>query len=252
MAEAIDLYYWPTPNGWKITIFLEETGLPYNVIPVEITAGDQFEPEFLKISPNNKVPAIVDPERPDGAQISVFESGAILIYLTEKTGKFLPGSPRERYKVLQWLMFQIGHVGPTLGQAHHFRRYAPEEVPYAIDRYTNEAARLYVIMDQRLSETDYFAGDEYSIADMAIYPWLVSHESQGQRLENFPNLARWYENIARYPAVERALEVGSELRRPIADLDENARDTLFGDRGRAEGKPACRTPRSGGLEVSSA
>jgi GSH-dependent disulfide-bond oxidoreductase len=235
MAEAIDLYYWPTPNGRKITIFLEETGLPYNVIPVDITAGDQFEPEFLKISPNNKVPAIVDPEGPDGAQISVFESGAILIYLTEKTGKFLPDTPRERYEVLQWLMFQMGHVGPMLGQAHHFRRYAPEEVPYAIDRYTNEAARLYGVMDQRLSETDNFAGDEYSIADMAVYPWLVSHEIQGQRLEDFPNLARWYENIAARPAVERALEVGSELRRPFAELDKNARDTLFGNRGRAQG-----------------
>ena len=235
MAEAIDLYYWPTPNGWKITIFLEEVELPYNVIPVDITAGDQFEPEFLKISPNNKMPAIIDPEGPDGAPISVFESGAILIYLSEKTDKFLPGSPRERYEVLQWLMFQMGHVGPMLGQAHHFRQYAPEEVPYAIDRYTNEATRLYEIMDQRLSETDYFAGGEYSIADMAIYPWLVSHERQGQRLEDFPNLARWYENIATRPAVERALEVGSELRRPITDLDEKARDALFGNRGQAKG-----------------
>jgi GSH-dependent disulfide-bond oxidoreductase len=235
MPEAIDLYFWPTPNGWKITIFLEEVGLPYNVVPVDIAAGDQFEPEFLKISPNNKVPAIIDPEGPDGAPISVFESGSILIYLSEKTDKFLPGSPRERYEVLQWLMFQMGHVGPMLGQAHHFRKYAPEKVPYAIDRYTNEAARLYWVMDWRLSETDYFAGDEYSIADMAIYPWLVSHERQGQRLEDFPNLARWYENIATRPAVERALEVGSELRRPIADLDEEARDTLFGNRGRAKG-----------------
>jgi GST-like protein len=235
MAEAIDLYYWPTPNGWKITIFLEEVELPYNVIPVDITDGDQFEPEFLKISPNNKMPAIIDSEGPDGAPISIFESGAILIYLSEKTDKFLPGSPRERYEVLQWLMFQMGHVGPMLGQAHHFRQYAPEEIPYAIDRYTNEATRLYEIMDQRLSETDYFAGGEYSIADMAIYPWLVSHERQGQRLEDFPNLARWYENIATRPAVERALEVGSELRRPITDLDEKARDALFGNRGRAKG-----------------
>ncbi len=235
MAEAIDLYYWPTPNGWKITIFLEEVELPYNVIPVDITDGDQFEPEFLKISPNNKMPAIIDSEGPDGAPISIFESGAILIYLSEKTDKFLPGSPRERYEVLQWLMFQMGHVGPMLGQAHHFRQYAPEEIPYAIDRYTNEATRLYEIMDWHLSETDYFAGGEYSIADMAIYPWLVSHERQGQRLEDFPNLARWYENIATRPAVERALEVGSELRRPITDLDEKARDALFGNRGRAKG-----------------
>jgi GSH-dependent disulfide-bond oxidoreductase len=208
MPEAIDLYYWPTLYGWKITIFLEEVGLPYNVVLVDITAGDQFEPDFLKISPNNKVPAIVDPEGPDGAQISVFESEAML-------------------------MFQMGHVGPMLGQTHHFRQCAPEEVPYAIDRYTNEAARLYEVMDWRLSETDYFASDEYSIADMAIYPWLVSHERQGQRLEDFPNLARWYENVATRPAVERALEVGSELRRPIVDLDEKARDTLFGNRGRA-------------------
>jgi GSH-dependent disulfide-bond oxidoreductase len=179
MPEAIDLYYWPTLNDWKIAIFLEEVGLPYNVVLVDITAGDQFEPDFLKISPNNKVPAIVDPEGPDGAQISVFESEAML-------------------------MFQMGHVGPMLGQTHHFRQYAPEEVPYAIDR-----------------------------SDMAIYPWLVSHERQGQRLEDFPNLARWYENVATRPAVERALEVGSELRRPIVDLDEKARDTLFGNRGRA-------------------
>jgi GSH-dependent disulfide-bond oxidoreductase len=235
MPEPIDLYYWPTPNGWKITIFLEEVELPYNVIPVDITAGDQFEPTFLEISPNNKMPAMIDPEGPDGAPISVFESGAILIYLSEKTGRFLPGSPRERYEVLQWLMFQMGHVGPMLGQAHHFRQYAPEEVPYAIDRYTNEATRLYGIMDWRLSETDYFAGEEYSIADMAIYPWVVSRERQGQRLENFSNLARWYEKIAARPAVQRALEVGSELRRPIADLDEEASDTLFGNRGRAKG-----------------
>lgn len=158
-----------------------------------------------------------------------------MIYLSEKTGRFLPGSPRERYEVLQWLMFQMGHVGPMLGQAHHFRQYAPEEIPYAIDRYTNEATRLYGIIDWRLSETDYVAGGEYSIADMAIYPWLVSHERQGQRLEDFPNLARWYEKIAARPAVQRTLEVGSELRRTIADLDEKARDTLFGNRGRAKG-----------------
>jgi GST-like protein len=229
MAEAIDLYYWPTPNGRKITIFLEETGLPYNVIPVDITAGDQFEPEFLKISPNNKVPAIVDPEGPDGAQISVFESGAILIYLTETTGKFLPDTPRERYEVLQWLMFQMGHVGPMLGQAHHFRRYAPEEVPYAIDRYTNEATRLYRVMDRRLSEAEYFAG-EYSIADMAIYPWTVSHEAQGQKMEDFPNLQRWYGEVGARPAVQKALKVGEELRRPLEGMDQKTRETLFGSR----------------------
>ncbi|MDX6380453.1 MAG: GSH-dependent disulfide-bond oxidoreductase, partial [Rubrobacteraceae bacterium] len=171
MPQPIDLYYWPTPNGKKVAIFLEEADLPYNLVPVDITAGDQFDEEFLKISPNNKMPAIVDPEGPDGEPISLFESGAILIYLAEKTGRFLPEGPRERYEVLQWLMFQMGHVGPMLGQAHHFRGYAPEKIPYAIDRYTNEAARLYGVMDKRLSEVDYFVG-EYSIVDMAIYPWV--------------------------------------------------------------------------------
>jgi GSH-dependent disulfide-bond oxidoreductase len=230
MTRPIDLYYWPTPNGWKITIFLEETGIPYNVIPVDITGGDQFAPDFLEISPNNKMPAIVDPDGPGGEPISVFESGAILIYLAEKAGHFLPQSPRERYLVLQWLMFQMGSVGPMLGQAHHFRRYAPEEIPYAIDRYTNEAARLYGVMDERLSEAEYFAG-EYSIADMAIYPWLISHENQGQRMEDYPNLKRWFESVGSRPAVRRALEVGEELRRPLdRGMDEKTRQTLFGNR----------------------
>src|SRR5215212_5237639 len=170
MAQPIDLYYWPTPNGWKITIFLEEAGLPYHLVPVDITSGDQYESEFLKISPNNKIPAIVDPEGPDGEPISLSESGAILIYLADKTGEFLPEAPRDRYVVLQWLMFQMGHVGPMLGQAHHFRGYAPEKIPYAIERYTDEAARLYGVMDRRLSEAEYFAGKEYTLADMAIYP----------------------------------------------------------------------------------
>jgi GST-like protein len=232
MTRPIDLYYWPTPNGWKITIFLEETGIPYKVIPVDITGGDQFAPDFLEISPNNKMPAIVDPDGPGGEPISVFESGAILIYLAEKAGHFLPQSPRERYLVLQWLMFQMGSVGPMLGQAHHFRRYAPEEIPYAIDRYTNEAARLYGVMDERLSEVEYFAG-EYSIADMAIYPWLISHENQGQRMEDYPNLKRWFESVGSRPAVRRALEVGEELRRPLdRGMDEKTRQTLFGNRRR--------------------
>jgi GSH-dependent disulfide-bond oxidoreductase len=229
MAQPIDLYYWPTPNGWKVTIFLEEAGLPYNVIPVNITAGEQFEAEFLKISPNNKIPAIVDPEGPDGGPISLFESGAILIYLAEKVGRFYPQPPRERYGALQWMMFQMGSVGPMLGQAHHFRQYAPETIPYAIDRYTNEAARLYRVMDKRLSEAEYFAG-EYSIADMVIYPWLVSHERQGQRMEDFPNLARWYEDVGARPAVRRALEVGKELRRPLEEMDQETRETLFGNK----------------------
>jgi GST-like protein len=235
MPEPIDLYYWPTPNGKKITIFLEETGLAYNLAPVDITAGEQFEEEFLKISPNNKMPAIVDPEGPDGRPISVFESGAILIYLAEKTGRFLPQSVRARYETLQWLMFQVSSVGPMLGQAHHFRQYAPERIPYAIDRYTDEAARLYGVMDERLSEVEHFAGDEYSIVDMAIYPWVASHERQGQKLEDYPNLGRWYAAIEARPAVRRAMEVGEGLRRPIEDLDEEARDVLFGGRRRSAG-----------------
>jgi GST-like protein len=235
MPEPIDLYYWPTPNGKKVTIFLEEVGLPYDLAPIDITAGDQFDEDFLKISPNNKMPAIVDPEGPDGEPISVFESGAILIYLAEKTGEFLPSSPREKYQVLQWLMFQVSSVGPMLGQAHHFRGYAPEEIPYAIDRYTNEASRLYGVMNRRLSEVEYFVGDEYSIVDMAIYPWVASHERQGQKLEDFLNLSRWYESVEARPAVRRAMEVGEELRRPIEDLDEEARDLLFGGKWRTEG-----------------
>ncbi len=229
MPQPIDLYYWPTPNGWKISIFLEEAGLPYNVVPVDIGAGDQFDEGFLRISPNNKMPAIVDPEGPDGESTSLFESGAILIYLSEKTGRFLPEAPRERYEALQWLMFQMGHVGPMLGQAHHFRGYAPEKIPYAVDRYTNEAARLYGVMDRHLSGRDYFVGG-YSIVDMAIYPWLVSYEKQGQDITDFPDLARWFEDVGSRPAVRRGLEVGAELRRPVEDLDEASRNRLFGVR----------------------
>jgi GSH-dependent disulfide-bond oxidoreductase len=233
MARPIDLYYWPTPNGWKVIIFLEEAGAPYNIVPVDITAGDQFEPSFLEISPNNKIPAIVDHDGPGGQQISLFESGAILIYLAEKTGRFYPESPRERYGVLQWLMFQMGSVGPMLGQNHHFRQYAPEEIPYAVNRYTNEAARLYEVMDRRLSEVEYFAGD-YSIVDMAIYPWVVPHERQGQKMEDFPNLRRWYESMGARPAVRRALEVGEELRRPLEEMDEESRGVLFSNKRREE------------------
>jgi GST-like protein len=234
MPQSIELYFWPTPNGKKITIFLEEAGLPYNPMPVDITAGEQFDDEFLKISPNNKMPAIVDPEGPDGGPISVFESGAILVYLAEKTGTFLPHSQRGRYEALQWLMFQMASVGPMLGQAHHFRGYAPEQIPYAIDRYTKEAARLYGVMDARLSEVEYFV-EEYSIVDMAIYPWVASHERQGQQIEDYPNLGRWYEGMGERPAVRRAMAVGEELRRPIEDLDEEARDVLFGGRRRTTG-----------------
>ena len=228
MPEAIQLYYWPTPNGHKISIFLEEAGLPYEIVPVDIGAGDQFEDEFLRISPNNKMPAIVDPDGPDGEPISLFESGAVLIYLSEKIGRFLPGSPRERYVALQWLMFQMGHVGPMLGQAHHFRQYADEEIPYAVERYTNEAARLYGVMDRRLSETEYFVGGEYTIVDMAIFPWLRSHDNQGQKMEDYPNVNRWFEEIGSRPAVGRALKVGEDLRRNLKELDQEARDRLFG------------------------
>ena len=228
MTQPIDLYYWPTPNGWKITIFLEEVNLPYNVVPVDIAAGDQYEPEFLKISPNNKMPAIIDPEGPDGAPITLFESGAILIYLADKTERFFPQTPRERYVVLQWLMFQMGHVGPMLGQAHHFRQYAPERIPYAVERYTNEAARLYRVIDRRLAETTFIAGDEYTIADMAIFPWLRSHENQGQSLDDYPSLKRWYEGMEARPAIRRALDVGKELRRSLTDIDQKTRKMLFG------------------------
>jgi len=233
MAQPIDLYFWPTPNGWKPAIFLEEVGLPYNVVPVDIGAGDQFDPEFLKISPNNKMPAIVDPEGPDGEPISIFESGAILIYLAEKTGRFLPEAPRARYEVLQWLMFQMGGVGPMLGQAHHFRQYAPEEIPYAIERYTNEAARLYGVMDRRLGEAEWFAAGDYTIADIAIFPWVVPYERQGQDLNDYPNLKRWFEAMHERPAVKRALSVGEEMRKELSrDMDEETRQTLFGNRGR--------------------
>ena len=221
----IDLYTWPTPNGHKIHIMLEECGLPYNVHAVDIGAGDQFAPAFLKISPNNKIPAIVDPHGPDGAPMPVFESGAILLYLAGKTGRFLPADTRGKYVALQWLMFQMGGLGPMLGQAHHFRIYAPEKVEYAIKRYTNEAQRLYGVMDRRLAEMPYFAG-EYSIADMAIYPWTRSHANQGVDLATFPNVARWYEAIGARPAVQRALQVLADRRRP--QLTDKDRANLFG------------------------
>ena len=233
MARPIDLYYWPTPNGWKVSIMLEELELPYNVVPINIAAGDQFGEDFLKISPNNKMPAIVDPEGPDGEPISVFESGAILIYLAEKADKLFPQTPRERYEVLQWLIFQMGGVGPMLGQAHHFRQYAPETIPYAIERYTTEAARLYGVMDRRLSEAEYFAAGGYTIADIAVYGWVVPHENQGQNMDDYPNLKRWFEAVGSRPAVKRGLAVGEEHRRQLnRDMDEETRETLFGNRRR--------------------
>ena len=226
MNAPIKLYYWPTPNGWKLSIMLEETGLPYEVVQVNIGRGDQFEPEFLKISPNNKMPAIVDPEGPDGRPISLFESGAILVYLADKTGRFMPGDPRGRYEVLQWVMFQMGHIGPMFGQANHFRTYAPEPIPYAIERYANETKRLYNVLDRRLGEAGYVAGD-YSIADMAIFPWTVGHERQGVSLDDYPNVKRWSEAIHARPAVRRGLALLQELRRARAITDEE-RDVMFG------------------------
>jgi len=223
----IELYTWPTPNGHKIHIMLEETGLPYNIHPIDIGAGDQFDPEFLKISPNNKMPAMVDPEGPDGKPISLFESGAMLIYLGEKTGQFFPSEPRARFTMLQWLMWQMGGLGPMLGQAHHFRQYAPEPIPYAVERYTNEAKRLYGVADRRLGETRFLAGDDYTIADIASFPWTRSYERQGVDLAAFPNVKRWFEEIAARPAVERGVEVLAE-RRSTGKFDEKAREMLFG------------------------
>jgi len=203
---------------------LEECALPYNVHPIDIGAGDQFKPDFLKISPNNKMPAIVDSDGPDGKPISIFESGAILLYLAGKTAKYLPRDARGKYVALQWLMFQMGGVGPMLGQAHHFRIYAPEKVEYAINRYTNEAKRLYGVMDRRLGEEKFFAG-EYSIADMAIFPWTRSYENQGIALADYPNVKRWFETVDARPAVKRGVQVLAQRRKP---MDEKEKETLFG------------------------
>lgn len=206
MAE-IDVYFWITPNGYKVTILLEELGWDYNVIPVHIGKGEQFNPEFLKISPNNKIPAMVDHGGPDGKPIALFESGAIMMYLAEKSGgRFMPTDMRSRYRIVQWLMFQMGSVGPMLGQAHHFRRYAKEQIPYAIERYTREAGRLYRVLDKQLGEAEYLAG-EFSIADMAVYPWLRPHKWQGQDIAAWPNLQRWYGAVRKRPAVQKGLAV---------------------------------------------
>ena len=220
----IDLYSAATPNGQKIHIMLEEAGLAYKVIWVNISKGDQFKPAFLKISPNNKIPAIVDHDGPDGEPIALFESGAILMYLAEKTGRFLPTEPRARIEVLTWLFFQMGSVGPMLGQAHHFRAYAPERIPYAVDRYTNEAGRIYGILDRRLAVHQYLAGD-YSIADMATFPWIRLHERQGQDMADFPNLKRWFDTIAAHPAVAKDME---RLKDVAGKFDEESWSSLFG------------------------
>lgn len=222
----IEVYSWPTPNGHKVHIMLEECALPYKAIPVNIGAGEQFRTEFLAISPNNKIPAMVDPQGPDGKPFSLFESGAILVYLAGKTGRFLPGTDREKYEVLQWLMFQMGGVGPMLGQAHHFRMYAPEKIDYAVNRYTNEARRLYGVIDKRLSQSPWLGGKAYSIADIATFPWLRSWENQGIVLDDYPHLKDWFQRIAQRPAVQRGVKVLADLRKPITD--DKAREVLFG------------------------
>ena len=226
----IDVYSWATPNGHKVHIMLEECGYrlgrDWRAIPVNIGTGDQFKPEFLKISPNNKIPALVDPNGPDGKPISVFESGAILIYLAAKTGKFMPKSDRAKFEVLQWVMFQMGGVGPMLGQNHHFRLYAPEKLEYAINRYTNEAKRIYGVIDRRLATSKYLGGSQYSIADMATFPWLRNWQNQGVDMNEYPHLKKWFEALAARPAVQRAVQVLTELRKPITD--DKAREVLFG------------------------
>lgn len=223
---AIKAYSWPTPNGHKVHVMLEECGLPYEAIPVNISRGEQFAPEFLAISPNNKIPAIVDPQGPDGKPIALFESGAILVYLAAKTGRFLPAGDREKFEVLQWLMFQMGGVGPMLGQAHHFRLYAPEKVDYAINRYSNEAKRLYGVIDRRLAGSEWLGGDAYSIADIATFPWLRSWQNQGVVLDEYPHLKKWFDTIAARPAVQRGVQVLADLRKP--GTDDKAREILFG------------------------
>lgn len=225
----IDLYTWPTPNGDKVLLMLEEVKLLYRVVPIDIIAGKQFEPEYLKISPNNKVPAITDSDGPDGQPISLFESGAILIYLAEKSGQLLPGDARQHYEVLQWLMFQMGSIGPMLGQAHHFVRYAPEKIPYAIERYTKEANRLYGVMDRRLSTNAYLGGKEFTIADIAVYPWTRTHHFQGVDLAEYPHFKRWFDELSARPAAQRILEILAEHRQIRAYTREEFK-VLWGDK----------------------
>ncbi|WP_158933852.1 glutathione binding-like protein [Burkholderia sp. S171] len=222
----IDVYSWATPNGHKIHIMLEELGLEYKAIPIDIGAGDQFTPNFLAISPNNKIPAIIDSDGPEGKPLALFESGAILFYLAEKTGKFLPLDPVGRYTTMQWLMFQMGGVGPMLGQAHHFRIYAPEKIEYAVNRYSNEAKRLYGVMDKQLDVTRFLAGNEYSIADIATFPWTRSWKNQGIELDEFPNVKRWFDEISARPAVIRGVEVLASARKDLTG--DKQREVLFG------------------------
>lgn len=223
----IELYYWTTPNGHKITMFLEEVGLPYQVIPINIGAGDQFKPEFLKIAPNNRIPAIIDREPLDGgAAISVFESGAILLYLAEKTGKLISTDLRERVEILEWLFWQMGGLGPMAGQNHHFSQYAPEKIDYAINRYVNETGRLYSVLNKQLNGREFVAGKAYSIADIAAYPWIVPHQSQHQNLEDFPNLKRWFEMIQARPSTIRAYAKAEEFKQQAISIEES-RTLLF-------------------------
>jgi GST-like protein len=227
-TQAIDVYSWPTPNGHKVHIMLEELGWPYQAHAIDIGAGDQFTEPFLAISPNNKIPAIVDPEGPDGQPISLFESGAILLYLAQKSGQLLENNRREELSVLQWLMFQMGGVGPMLGQTHHFRIYAPEQIPYAIERYSNEAKRIYKVINTQLGSQPYIAGNFYSIADIAIWPWLRSWENQGIDWANYPNAKRWFDEIALRPAVIKGIQVLADRRKPL--IGDTARSVLFGQR----------------------
>ncbi len=235
MTKPIDLYYWPTPNGWKASIALEEMALPYQTHLVNIGAGEQFEPDFLRISPNNRMPAIVDPDGPDGAPVSVFESGAILQYLARKTGQFTGPSERDRVAVDQWLMWQMGGLGPMAGQAHHFLKYAPSmeppnDLPYAKDRYRNEVSRLYRVLDTQLSQNEYVAGDFYSIADMAIWPWACLWEGQQQTLEDKPHMKRWLDQVYARPAVQKGRALAKDLRGNLQD-NKNAQKVLFGQKG---------------------
>lgn len=231
----IDLHYWPTPNGHKITLFLEEAGLDYKIIPVDISAGDQFKPDFLAIAPNNRMPAIIDHAPADGgAPISIFESGAILLYLAEKTGRFIPADVRGRKSVLEWLFWQVGGLGPMAGQNHHFVQYAPERIPYAMERYVKETNRLYGVLDTRLGKSANVAGEDYSIADMAIYPWIVPHQRQQQDLDTFPNLKRWFEAVAARPATIAAYAKGEPFtKRPT--VTEEGKKVLFGQTARPAG-----------------
>jgi GST-like protein len=235
----IDLYYWPTPNGHKITLFLDETGLPYRIVPINIGKGEQFAPDFLKIAPNNRMPAIVDHAPADGGEPqSVFESGAILIYLALKTGRFYGETPRQRTEILEWLMWQMGGLGPMAGQNHHFSQYAAEKIPYAIDRYVKETNRLYGVLDRQLAAHAFIVGDDYSIADMAAYPWIVQHDRQGQLLEDFPNVHRWFDAIAARPATIKAYATGEAIRSASIAMTQEEKAVLFGQTAASIALPA--------------